>query len=263
MARRRRLAVRHERELEEAKGTFIRVASHELRTPLTVVRGYLAMAAEGSLSQVSAEMKEVLRAVSGNVEDLYRLAELLLEAAQIDTRQLRLDKTVVDLRDVVRGCVTAARGQPPGVSVVFEDAPRRVPVRADPDRLRTMVGNLLENALRRSPEGGEVRCSVEIAGRQARVVVADQGGSIAAEDLPGLFARFGSSSFAGGQVAAGGLGLYLARELARLHGGDIEVRTGEPGVGTFVVALPLAESRWARLRRGSDAREPPKPPPAG
>src|SRR5439155_17213958 len=68
MVRRRRLAVRRELELEEAKGTFIRVASHELRTPLTVVRGYLAMAAEGSLSQLSAEMQEVLRAISGNVD---------------------------------------------------------------------------------------------------------------------------------------------------------------------------------------------------
>jgi signal transduction histidine kinase len=247
MARRRRLAIRHERELEKAKGTFIRVASHELRTPLTVVRGYLAMAAEGSLSQLSGEMKEVLRAVSGNVEDLYRLAELLLEAAQIDTRQLRLDKSVVDLRSVVRERAAAKRRQSPQAELVLEEPLRRVPVRADPDRLGAMVMNLLENAFRRSPEGAEVRCSVSISGRQARVAVADQGPSIPAEDLPGLFTRFGASSFSGGQVAAGGLGLYLARELARLHGGDVEVRGGEGHGSTFVVVLPLAESRWARL----------------
>jgi two-component system OmpR family sensor kinase len=147
------------------------------------------------------------------------------------------------------------RGQAWRTALVLEEAPTRIPVRADPDRLRTMVGSLVENALRRSVEGGEVRCSVSTSGRQAHVAVTDQGATIPAEDLAALFTRFGTSSFAGGQVAAGGLGLYLARELARLHGGDVEVRTPEGGGGTFVVVLPLAESRWARLRRGSGPSE--------
>jgi two-component system CheB/CheR fusion protein len=260
MVRRRRLAGHRERELEEAKGTFIRVASHELRTPLTVVRGYLAMAAEGSLSQLSAEMQEVLRTVSGNVDDLYRLAELLLEAAQIDTRQLHLDKTVVDLRDVLPKCLRAMEGKAsPAPELVFEAASRRVPVRADPDRLCTMVTNLVENAIRHSPEGVEVRCSVSTSGRRARVAVTDQGPGIPAEDLPGLFTRFGTSSVAGGRVAGSGLGLYLVRELARLHGGDVEVRTAEGEGSTFTVVLPLAESRWTRLRRGFEASVVTKP----
>jgi MYXO-CTERM domain-containing protein len=263
MVRRRRLASRRELRLEEAKATFIRVASHELRTPLTVVRGYLAMAAEGSLSHLSAEMEEVLRTISGNVDDLHRLAELLLEAAQIDSRQLRLDKTFVDLRDVVRKCVQEMEGaSTTGPSLVLEAAQDRVPVRADPDRLRTMVVTLLQNAFRRSPPGGEVRCSVLASGRQARVAVTDQGPPIPAEDLPGLFTRFGSSSLAGGHVASGGLGLYLVRELARLHGGAVGVQAEEGAGSTFTLMLPRA--RRGVLRRGPSVEEPPekaRPPP--
>jgi signal transduction histidine kinase len=238
-ARRRRLAARRERELEAAKGAFIRIASHELRTPLTVVRGYLAMVAEGSLSPLSSEMEEVLGTVSGSVDDLYRLSELLLEAAQVDTRRLRLNRTVVDLRDVVGECVRtmeARASSRPGL--VFEAVPGRVPVRADADRLRTVVVNLVENAFRRSPEGGEVRCSVSTSGRLARVAVTDQGPPILPEELPGLFTRFGSAPFPGGHAAGAGLGLYLARELARLHGGDVEVRTGEGEGLTLTVVLP-------------------------
>ena len=75
-----------------------------------------------------------------------------------------LDKAVVDLRAVVRESVSERRGQAPKASLLLEDAPQRVPVRADRERLRTMVGNLLENAIKRSPEGGEVRCSVTVSG---------------------------------------------------------------------------------------------------
>jgi signal transduction histidine kinase len=249
MARRRRLAARRERQLEDAKGAFIRIASHELRTPLTVVRGYLAMVAEGSLSPLSTEMEEVLGTVSGSVDDLYRLAELLLEAAQVDTRQLHLDRTVVDLREVVGECVRTMEAKASsGPGLVFEVVARRVPVRADADRLRTVVVNLVDNAFRRSPQGGEVRCSVSTSRRVARVAVTDQGPPILAEDLPGLFTRFGSVPLPRGHAAGGGLGLYLARELARLHGGDVEVRTEERDGLTFTVVLPLAELRWTGLR---------------
>jgi signal transduction histidine kinase len=241
MARRRRFAARRERQLEEAKGAFIRIASHELRTPLTVIRGYLAMVAEGSLSPLSTEMEDVLGTVSCSVDDLYRLAELLLEAAQVDTRQLHLNKTVVDLRDVVGECVRTLEARASSrPALAFEAAPGRVPVRADADRLCTVVVNLVDNAFRRSPEGGEVRCTVSTSGRVARVAVTDQGPPILPEALPGLFTRFGSAHFPGGHAAGGGLGLYLARELARLHGGDIEVRTEEGERLTFTVVLPLA-----------------------
>ena len=187
----------------------------------------------------------------------------VLEAAQIDIRQLHLDKTVVDLRVVLRDCVRAmGEDSSLGSRLVFEAASRRVPVRADPDRLCTMVVNLVENAFRHSPEGGDIRCSVSTSGRRARVAVSDQGPAIPPQELPRLFTRFGASSFAGGLVASSGLGLYLVRELARLHGGDVEVHTMAGGGSTFTVVLPLAESRWTRLRRGSgasEAAEPAKP----
>lgn len=243
--RRRVAAARRDRELEEAKSAFMRVASHELRTPLTVIRGYLAMAADGTLLGSPAEMEQVLMSLNTNVEDLYRLTELMLEAAQVDARALRLNRRMVDLRDEVRETVRAIDDRP-GTRhrLVVEADLRSVPVRADADRLRTVVGSLVDNAMRASPTGSEVRCRVYVSGRQARLEVADEGPGIAAEELPSLFSRFSKR----GEVTGSGLGLYLARELTRLHGGEIRVETARGGT-IFVVSLPLSERFWTRLRR--------------
>lgn len=265
--RRRWTAARQRRELEEAKSAFMRVASHELRTPLTVIRGYMSMAQEGTLSGSPTEMAEVMATLNANVEDLYRLTELMLEAAQIEVHALKLHKRHLDLRDVVRDSVRlfeeklAAKETRPSSRhrLVLEVDGAPVPVRGDPERLATVVGNLLDNAVLRSPQGSEVRCRVHAWGRQARIEVQHPGPALSPQEQSALFERFGKSS----ETTGSGLGLYLARELTRLHHGDVKVQSVEGEGTTFVVSLRLSRSIWNRLRGTRVAQASERSQPAG
>jgi signal transduction histidine kinase len=160
-----------------------------------------------------------------------------------------------DLRDVVGAAVEAAR---PLVddkhSIDLKVPDRRVPVRIDVDRVQTIVSNLISNALKYSPAGGDVTCEVSRRGGVARVAITDSGLGIAKDDLPILFTRFGRVSTRDTLHLPGtGLGLYLGRQLARLHGGEITV-VSEPGRGsTFALHLPEAEGTRAIARPRSPA----------
>ena len=125
----------------------------------------------------------------------------------------------------------------------------------DPERLGLVLKNLLDNAVKFSPAGGEVKVSVARRGRRAEVSVEDHGLGIARENLPGIFQRFGRIVTPENSAIPGsGLGLFLARELIRMHRGDIRV-SSEVGRGSvFAVSLPLAEPIWNRLRRGAAAQ---------
>jgi signal transduction histidine kinase len=118
---------------------------------------------------------------------------------------------------------------------------------ADAERLATIVGNLVDNAIKYSPEGGQVTVALTRSGGNAQIQVRDQGIGIAPDDQARLFSRFGRVVTAQNQHISGtGLGLYLSRQLARMHGGDIKVDS-EPGKGsTFTLELPAMETEAAR-----------------
>ncbi|MDQ6771501.1 MAG: HAMP domain-containing histidine kinase [Candidatus Dormibacteraeota bacterium] len=246
LAVRRMMATRRrERELEEAKSAFMRVASHELRTPLTVIRGYMAMASDGALAGSAEEMDQVVASLRDNVDDLYRLTELMLVAAQIDVRSVRLNKRPLDLRDEVSATVRDVSERVGSrYRLVVETDLRPVPVKADPERLRAVIVHLLDHAMRTSPTGSEIRLSVGAAGRQARIAVRDLGPVIPAAESASVFTRFGPNADGTGD----GLSLYLARELTRLHGGEVRVHAADGGGNMFQVSLPLGGSFWTRLR---------------
>ena len=224
--------------LDEAKSEFLRLASHELRAPLTVISGYLSLLAEGALGVVNPQAAKALALVNTKAREMRQLLDQLLDAARIEDSSLFLKKEPVDLRELV--AQAAADASPPGeerdVEVTVPDKP--VVVTVDPERIRTIVGNLVGNALKYSPGGQPVRVRVE-AGERVMVHVADAGIGIAAEDTPRLFTRFGRVARGDdSRIPGTGLGLYLSRELARLHGGEIEVAS-TPGQGsTFTLELP-------------------------
>ena len=249
--RRRRHAVARSRALEAAKVGFLKVASHELRTPLTVIRGYVSMAEDGSLGELPPRLRGVLPALHGEVAQLERLVEQMLVAARLDEELLHLDRRRVDLRDVARTCLKnfpSSPGAPSRHRLVLETDRRPVFVSADAGRLGDVLGNLVDNAIRYSPDGGEVVVRVGVHGRRAHLSVSDHGLGIEKGDLGTIFSRFGRIVNAqNSHLIGAGLGLYLAREIARLHRGDIRVES-KPGEGsTFTVSLPLAAPAWQRL----------------
>jgi PAS domain S-box-containing protein len=233
-------------ELEQLKTNFLKLASHELRAPLGVVRGYISMMEDGTLAPVGEQVGPVLPLLRAKLDEMNRLINEMLETARLDDSALQLQLGRLDLREVVH---EAVRSLEPLAGeqhrLVTETPGTPVEVMGDRSRLGMVVANLVHNALKYSPSGGEVRVSASrAADGRAQVTVADQGVGIAAEDLDRLFTRFGrivTPETAG--IQGTGLGLYLARDLARRHGGDVGV-TSEPGRGsTFTLTLPAAPDR--------------------
>jgi signal transduction histidine kinase len=231
--------------LERAKGAFLNRASHELRTPLTVLAGYLHLMEDGAFGPLPEEMitADVVPSLVTSVEDIHALVDGMLVAARLEYGvELLLEP--LDLRDVVRDTVRGVEetfGDVPAPTLVIETPANPVTVLADREQLSTVVANLVRNAMRFSPAGSEVRCTVAARGGVVGAfTVADHGPGIPPEQVPKLFTRFGRIDVPGAAGTRGaGLGLYIARELARMHGGDVVVHT-QVGVGSsFEVTLPL------------------------
>jgi signal transduction histidine kinase len=170
------------------------------------------------------------------------LVAQMLDAARLEDGRLPLTRDRLDLRDVAAEAFRVVRPLASAEhTLALETPPRQVIVFGDVDRLTTIVSNLLENAIKYSPEGGKVRCIVGAVEHTASVSVVDNGVGVAREDIPRLFNRFDRiRNPKTSHVAGTGLGLYLSRELARQHGGDIQVESRPAAGSTFTLTLPLA-----------------------
>ncbi len=228
--------------IEKNKSQFLNLASHELRGPVTVIRGYVSMLEGGMLGHLNERGRKAAGVMASKVSEMNELIEEMIEAARLEEGGVTLRSIETDLRDVVRA---AAAGVEPLVDAKHTlelDLPeRRVRVRVDPDRTKTIITNLLTNAIKYSPNGGVVTCQVRAKGGVARVAVTDHGLGIAHESLGILFTRFGRVITPQTEHLRGtGLGLFLARQLARLQGGDITVASVVGKGSTFTLQLPLA-----------------------
>lgn len=241
--------------LEENKSQFLNLASHELRGPVTVLRGYVSMLEGGMLGKLNERGLRAASVMSAKVSEMNELIEEMIDAARLEDGGLTLRMVDADLREIARSAVDAM-GPMLGKSHRIElDLPdRRARVRVDPDRTRTIVTNLLSNAIKYSPRGGVIECRVSARGGIARVAVTDHGLGIAADQIPNLFKRFGRIITPETEHLKGtGLGLFLARQLARIQEGDITV-VSAPGTGsTFSLQLPSAGAIDHSAGEGRDA----------
>ncbi|MDQ6713319.1 MAG: HAMP domain-containing histidine kinase [Candidatus Dormibacteraeota bacterium] len=227
--------------LEKTKSQFLNLASHELRSPLGVINGYLSMLEQGSLGQLQESGLRAVEVLKAKTAELNLLVAQMLDSARLEDGRLALKREPVDLREIAADALQVVRPLAgPDHVLTLETPPDEVVVMGDVDRIKTIVSNLLENAIKYSPNGGRVQCIVLVADGVATLRVLDSGVGIARQDLPRLFNRFQriehrETSHVGGT----GLGLYLSRELARQHGGDIHVES-RPGSGsTFTLMLPV------------------------
>nr|WP_203601597.1 ATP-binding protein [Streptomyces sp. SID9727] len=215
--------------------------AHELRTPLANLRGYLEALRDGVLEptpELLASLHEEALLQQRIVDDLRDLA--LAEAGALAYRHRD-----VDLRELLETSHRAHSPQARGAGITLAlDAPRPAYTRADPDRLRQVVGNLVGNALRATAPGGTVTLALLKDGDRAVMEIRDTGTGIAAEDLPRLFDRFWRADESRNRATGGtGLGLSIARQIVADHGGAIEVRSTVGEGTTFAVALPRARER--------------------
>jgi len=229
--------------LEKAKSEFLRLASHELRGPAATLGGYLSMIEDESLGPVPQRLRPVLPMLRAKASQINLLANEMVEAARLEDGRVQLKRKRVDLREMVRRNVaTAETTATPRHRVRFDDRiGGELWVLGDVLRLEIIIANLLDNAIKYSPKGGDVTAQLSMSGDVAVLRVQDQGIGIAPEDMKRLFVRFSRVSNLK-DVPGTGLGLYLARELARLHKGEIAA-TSTPGEGSeFVLSLPVEPS---------------------
>jgi PAS domain S-box-containing protein len=238
-------------ELERSKTEFLNLASHELRGPLTVVRGYTSMMEDGTIPP--EHVPQVARLLGGKLAQMELLIQQMLETARLEHDRIELRRERFDLRAVAAEQMDTFRPLASGHRLVVAGGRRPLLVKADRLRIATIIANLVDNAIKYSPNGGEVRCTVGSRDGYAFVSVRDEGLGIAEEHMPRLFSRFGRlPTEANVSISGTGLGLFLSREIARRHGGDITVESACHRGSEFTLTVPIATRR---RRKASDAAD--------
>jgi len=219
---------------DEQRRSFLADVTHELRTPLSVIRGQVEAIADGMYPADDAHLTPILDATQA----LDRLVEDLRTLVLTDAGSLVLNKEPTDLAALLADTVESFKPHAESGGIVLEsDLAADVPaVDIDPARIRSVIGNLLSNAIRHtSPTGGSIKVGLSRSGDQAVATVADTGEGIPAELLPHVFERFVKGADSNGS----GLGLAIAHDIAAAHGGKLEVES-QPGAGARVrLSLPL------------------------
>ncbi|HUG29807.1 MAG TPA: ATP-binding protein [Candidatus Limnocylindria bacterium] len=220
-----------------AQRAFAADASHELRSPLTVLGGYVDILSRG---EIDADTRSrTLSAMRREIDRLSRLSADLLLLTQLEAGGGRLTPREVDLGLLVDDIGAAARVIAPNREVAVDrDGP--LPVRADPDRLTQSLMNLVDNAVRHTPDGGTIRITAARVEGAAVVAVANPGTPIAAADLPRVFDRFFRADDAVGRNGQhAGLGLAIVKAIVEASGGTVAATSG-PDETRFEIRLPIA-----------------------
>lgn len=231
--------------LEKAKDEFVALVSHELRTPLTSIKGSLGIVLGGAAGPIASDAQDLLQIAHKNSERLALLINDLLDLTKLDAGKIGLRFRPLDLVDLVNSAIEAYEGYAAEFGVTFASVitpNTSVIVDADENRLMQVLANLLSNAAKFSPDGGEVSISIENRQSFIRISVKDQGVGIPDEFKDYIFDRFAQVDSSSSRPVGGtGLGLAISRAIIEEHGGKIGFES-EPAVGsTFYFDLPVAE----------------------
>ena len=237
--------VTEERALDELKGEFVATISHELRTPLAAIYGSAQTLQRRDLKLDEGTRERLLEVIAAESERLTRIAGDILLANSLDSGRLRLESGHVELAALAKDVVDemrAAFAEREDIMITLEPVNGGgTEVSADPDKLRQVLINLIDNAVKYSPEGGRVQVEVEPRDSGIRVVVRDEGIGIPGSEQQRIFGKFYriDPQLSRG-VGGTGLGLYICRELVRRMQGRISVESREGTGSTFCIDLPVA-----------------------
>ena len=234
--------VSEEQLLERARSDFVATASHELRTPLAAVLGAVKTLRRGDVSLDPEQRQALMDMIDSEAERLSGIVAQILLAGQLDAGRLDVQTEQFDPVELVRSVVDSAELHlPDGIALHVLDDGDMPAVAGDPNQLRQVLSNLLDNAIKYSPQGGDVDLRVARNGQFARIEVVDRGLGIPQDEQERIFEKFYRLDPALTRGVNGtGLGLYISKELVERMRGRISVRSA-PGRGsTFVVEVPLA-----------------------
>jgi signal transduction histidine kinase len=232
-----------QRALYQMKTDFVSIASHQLRTPLTGLRWYSSTLAEGQAGALNPEQQELLKEIERCVDRMVVLVDNLLDVARLDQGTLQLDLVPVSLAELLADAVRSLepKAQNFNVSLTVDDGIASLPtVRADKLRLTEVIHNLVDNAIRYTPEQGTVKVMARQEGKEIIISISDTGVGIPEAERPRLFKKFSRiENPLSNRERGSGLGLYFAKGVVEKHGGKISLRSGVGKGSTFYVSLPL------------------------
>ena len=228
------------RRVETTRREFVANVSHELRTPLAAIRASAETLQDGALEEPEAA-RQFLGRIYHNAERMSALVQDLLDLSRLESGEVNLNLSPVDVRRTIAEVVENYEEQARAKGVVFsavigED---RVEATADEGRLQQVLSNLVENAVKFTPSGGEVHVDVERHDRWLEIRVVDRGIGMASEDIPHVFERFYKADRSQDQGGTG-LGLAIAKHIVQSHGGRIWVDSREGEGSTFAFTIPAA-----------------------
>jgi signal transduction histidine kinase len=231
------------RRLDEIKNDLLATTAHELKTPLTSIRMVMHLIAEERIGPLNARQRELLLAARDDGERLYRIVQTLLDLHRLESEQGRLNTKPTSAEQLIRdaiepyGAELASRGL--ALKVQIE---RQVNVRADPEQLASVFGNLIGNAMKYTPRGGTVTVGTRSGeGANAIFFVSDTGCGIPEPLQHRIFERFFRAPGQSGDSGTG-LGLAIVKEIVEAHGGQVWVESGGENAGTTICfALPTAD----------------------
>jgi signal transduction histidine kinase len=231
-----------ERAVDQLKSDFVSTVSHELRTPLAAIYGAALTLQREDVRLEESQRAGLLDVISSEADRLARIVNDILWASRLDSGQMGVAIESCDGAKLAHQVVHALQSHAPaGVELTLEAPDALPPVAADPDKLRQVLMNLVDNAVKYSPDGGTVRVSLSLSGSSVRFRIDDQGLGIPPAEQSRIFEKFFrlDPNLTRG-VGGTGLGLYISRELVlRMHGRIWVVSDGRRG-STFTVELPVA-----------------------
>ena len=243
-----------EREAVQMRDQFLSIASHELKTPLTSLLTHAQllerrMAREGGMSDAN---RRAVTTIVRQTQRLRTLIDAMLDVSRIASGQLSIEQERLDLAALAHGVVSEVAASTDHHTLRYEGPAAHVSVIGDRMRLEEVLLNLLQNAVKYSPSGGEITLALCTDDRDAHVSVRDQGIGIPADELAHLFERFYRATNAqSAHIGGMGIGLSVVREVVALHGGEVTVESMEGEGTTFTVRIPLAPA----IAGASDAHE--------
>jgi len=229
------------KELEKIRQDFVANVSHELRTPLTTIKGYAETLLEGALKEEVAF--QFVQIIKRHTDRLAKIVEDLLMLSKIESKEFQLKVEVISLQDLIDDVIDFVKepAEKRKISVSRNEIPSSLALKADRSYLEQVLTNLLDNAIKYTPEGGRVTISaIEKDQREIQFSIEDNGIGIPREDIPRIFERFyrvdkGRSQDLGGT----GLGLSIVKHLVQAHGGRVWVESQLGKGSTFYFTLPL------------------------
>jgi PAS domain S-box-containing protein len=232
-----------DRAVEQMKSDFVSAVSHELRTPLTSIYGFAETLLRADVTFGDDERRTFLRYIASEAERLTLIVDSLLNVARLDSGDLVLSLSPTDVRPIVNEVVAGVEeGETNGHRFVVDLPEEPLDVHADRDKLRQVLAQLVDNAVKYSREGGTVTISGRQADGSVRLEISDEGAGIPHGEQERIFRKFyrGEAATKEGRLGGTGLGLFIAQGLVTAMGGRISVSSSEGAGASFAVALPAS-----------------------